>query len=140
MTFFLAGRYGRGAAVAYYLNREILWLGDGPSRYYDPLSRVRLLGNWGHAFGFYSEVGVFGWLFSVLFFLLIAFPGQDGKFRLRWVPVLLFLAIQALSFTTQIMNDISIVLAYCIFAKTYLVPLRRTLAAESLDRTASAIQ
>lgn len=125
---FFSGNYARGAAVAYYLEKGILWFGDGPSRYYDVFSRTRALGNTGHLFTFYSEVGLFGWLGSVLIFFLIAFPGKGWKFRLHWVSLLMFAAVQLLSFTTEIMNDISIVLIFCIMAKYYLIPTRRFMA------------
>jgi len=118
---FLAGNYGRGSGVAYYLSRDILWLGEGPSRYYDVFTRTRFRGNTGHIFTFYSEIGLLGWLLSVLMFFLIAFPGRGSRIRMHWVSLLSFMSIQLLSFTTQVMNDISVVLIYCIMAKSYLV-------------------
>jgi hypothetical protein len=118
---FLSGNYGRGAAVAYYLSGDILWLGDGPSKYYDVFSKTRLRGNTGHIFTFYSEVGLLGWLASVLIFSLIAFPGREWRMRVCLVGLLSFVSIQLLSFTTQIMNDVSVVLIYCIMAKSYLI-------------------
>ena len=65
---FLSGSYGRGAAIAYYLNQDIKWFGDGPSKYFNVFSNIRMRGNTGHIFTFYSEVGLFGWLLSVLIF------------------------------------------------------------------------
>lgn len=118
---FLSGNYARGAAVAYYINRGILWLGDGPSKYYDVFTRVRAVGNTGHIFTFYSEVGLLGWLTSTLIFFLIAFPIRRGRIRWHWTSLLLLVAVQLLSFTTEIMNDISVVLIYCIMAKSHLV-------------------
>lgn len=113
---FLSGNYGRGAALEYYIDRGLLWLGDGPSKYYSAISRTRVLGNTGHTFTFYSEVGIFGWLLSFLFFFLIAFPIRGSRIRTSWVSILLFSSILLLSFTTEVMNDISIVMIYCIIA------------------------
>jgi hypothetical protein len=118
---YLSGSYARGSAVAYYLNRDIQWLGDGPSRYSDVFSRVLYRGNTGHIFTFYSEVGLLGWLLSVLIFFLIAFPGRQLRFRKHWVSLLTFMSVMVLSYTTQIMNDVSVVLIFCIIAKTYLI-------------------
>ena len=118
---FLTGGYGRGAAIAYYARRGILWLGDGPSKYYNVMTRIRQVGNTGHVFTFYSEVGLLGWLCSVLVFFFIAFPGQGARIRVSWVGLLSFAAVQLLSFTTEIMNDISVALIYCIVAKSYLI-------------------
>ena len=118
---YLSGDYGRGSAIGYYLNRDILWLGDGPSKYFEVLSSTRLRGNTGHVFTFYSEVGLFGWFASILVFFLISFPGRGWRVRANWVGLLSFLSIQILSFTTQIMNDIGVVFIYCIVAKSYLI-------------------
>ncbi len=118
---FLSGDYARGAAVAYYLKGEVLLLGDGPSRYYDVFTQTRLRGNTGHIFTFYSEVGLLGWMMSVLIFFLIAFPISNGKIRVHWTSILGFVSVVLLSFTTEIMNDISVVLIYCVMAKSYLV-------------------
>jgi hypothetical protein len=119
---FLSGDYGRGSAVAYYLSEGILWLGDGPSKYYQVFSQTMLRGNTGHAFTFYSEVGLLGLLASVLVFFLIAFPGRGWRMRVCLVGILSFVSIQMLSFTTENMNDIGVVLIYCIIAKSYLIP------------------
>lgn len=121
---FLSGNYARGAAVSYYLSRGILWLGAGPSKYFDVLTKTWTRGNRGHIFTFYSEVGLLGWLLSVLVFFFIAFPGRGWRIRVHWTSILGFLAIQLLSFTTQIMNDISVVLIYCIMSKAYLLEPR----------------
>jgi hypothetical protein len=118
---FLSGNYARGAAVAYYINRGLSWFGDGPSKYYNVFTRRRIVGNTGHIFTFYSEVGLVGWLSSVLIFFLIAFPVRRGVLKISWVGAISFLSIQLLSFTTEVMNDISIVLVYCIMSKRYLV-------------------
>lgn len=120
---FLAGRYGRGAAIAYYWSRGLSLLGDGPSAYYNPVDRSRVLGNTGHIFTFYGEVGLVGWLLSVYVFLLIAFPRYRGRRRFTWVSLLSFLAVQLLTFTTQAMNDVSVMLAYCIVTRLYWISI-----------------
>lgn len=119
---FLSGNYGRGSAVAYYLNQSVKWFGDGPSKYYNVFSNTKTLGNTGHMFTFYSEVGFFALLISFIIFFLVAFPGEGWFIRLSWVGILSFIAILMLSFTTEVMNDISIFLIFAIIAKTYLIP------------------
>jgi hypothetical protein len=121
---YLEGRYARGAALYYFFTNDILWLGDGPSKYSDPISSARLRGNMGHIYTFYSEVGLIGWLLSVMVYFLIAFRPGKGMIRYNAVSLLIFAAVQILSFTNNIMNDISVVLVYCILAKTYLLPTR----------------
>jgi len=118
---FLSGNYARGTAIAYYFNQKIKLLGDGPSSYYNVFTRTRVLGNTGHIFTFYSEVGLLGWLASTAIFILIAFPIHRGRITISWVSLLIFLSIQLLSFTSEIMNDVSIVLTYCIITKAYLI-------------------
>lgn len=119
---FLSGAYSRGAAISYYLDQDINWFGDGPSKYFNVFSNTRMIGNTGHIFTFYSEVGLLSWLVSVFIFFLIAFPGRKFHIRLSMVGLLSFLSMMILSFTTQIMNDISIFFIYAIFAKTYMIP------------------
>ncbi len=121
---FLAGDYGRGAAVGYYLTSDVLWVGDGPSKYYDVLTSTYTRGNMGHTFTFYAEVGLFGWLFTLLIFYLIAFQKgswrrnpRTGYIQIPWLSIAIFLALTILSFTTQVMNDISIMLIFLIIAK-----------------------
>jgi hypothetical protein len=117
---YLEGRYARGAALYYFFTNDILWFGDGPSKYTDPISGERLRGNVGHVYTFYSEVGLLGWLISVLIYFLIAFRPDKGKIKFTLSLLLMFIAVQILSFTNNIMNDISVVLTYCIMVKTNL--------------------
>jgi hypothetical protein len=119
---YLSGGYSRGGAIYYYLNREILWLGDGPNRYSDPFSRERLRGNVGHIFTFYSEIGLFGWFLSMAIFFLIAFRPRGKYLRMTPYTILLFSSIFVLSFTNEIMNDISVVMIFVIMSKSYLIP------------------
>ena len=120
---YLSGGYGRGAALSYYWSQGVSFFGDGPSKYYDVFSRTRIRGNMGHAFTFYSEVGLLGWLTSVIAMALMAFTGRKGRLRLQWVPLLSFIVIQLFGFTIEIMNDISIILIYCIITRSYLIPV-----------------
>jgi len=121
VTYYLEGRYSRGGAIYYFLNNELLWFGDGPSRYSDPFTLERFRGNVGHIFTFYSEVGLLGWVFSMVVFFLIVFRFKKGYLTINFYSILLFLCIFGLSFTDQIMNEISIVMIYCIMAKSYLI-------------------
>jgi hypothetical protein len=123
IQLYLRGGYGRGGAIRYYLSRPILWFGDGPSRYSDPIARVRLRGNVGHIFTFYSEVGFVGWMLSTAVFALIAFDPRRGRIRNSLIPLMMFITVQMLSFTNAIMNNISVMLIYCIMAKWYMVPI-----------------
>jgi hypothetical protein len=131
---FMTGGYGRGAAIAYYLNNELEVIGDGPSRYYDAVSQEYLRGNYGHIFTYYSEVGLVGLLLSYLIFFLIAFPLRGGRIQVRWVGVLIFSVLLLLSFTTEVLPNISIVLIYCIVAMTYLIPQKEALTSEVVNR------
>ncbi len=121
---FLRGSYSRGAAVYYYLNQGVLWFGDGPSKYSNAITRELSVGNMGHIFTFYSEIGLLGWLMSILIFFLVAFRLHRGRMRLNWVPFLLFMSVLILGFTSQVMNDIAIFFMYCLMAKSYLIPSR----------------
>ena len=121
---FISGNYSRGAAIAYYLNRSLLLLGDGPSRYYNALNRSFSLGNHAHILTFYSEIGILGWLTSVAIFLLMAFPLYGPLRRNSLLNWSLFISVQILSLTTQIMSDIGVVLILCIVARCYLIPVR----------------
>jgi hypothetical protein len=120
VELYLEGSYARGAALYYFFTNDILWFGDGPSKYTDPISGERLRGNMGHVYTFYSEVGLLGWLMSVLIYFLIAFRPNKGKIKFTLSLLLMFIAVQILSFTNNIMNDISVVLTYCIMVKTNL--------------------
>jgi hypothetical protein len=121
---YLQGEYNRGGAIYYYLNNSILWFGDGPTAYSDPITRDRVRGNVGHAFTFYSEIGIIGWMLSIMVFFLIAFRPDRGRLRMNYVSILIFISVQLLGLVNQIMNDISIVLIYCLIAKSYLIPTR----------------
>lgn len=118
---YLAGDYARFAAIIYFIKSDILWLGDGPSAYFDVFTRERSRGNTGHIFTFYSEVGLLGWLLSVGIFFLIAFPGRKWRLKISWTQALMFISINILAFTSEVMNDIAVMLMYCIMARVYLL-------------------
>lgn len=109
---YLGGSYARGAAIMYFVHRGIRWFGDGPMRYTNPITRTRARGNTGHFFVYYSEVGLLGWLLSVLVFFRIAFRDRPSLTNL--INILAFVSIQVLSLTSQVLNNISIMLIYCI--------------------------
>ena len=123
---FLSGGYGRGAAIEYYLSSDLELIGDGPSRYYDVLTKTMTRGNTGHIFTYYSEVGLIGLFLSYLIFFFIAFPTRNGHIQVRWVGALIFFVIVLLSITTEILTNVSIVLIYSIIAMTYLIPKKAT--------------
>ena len=120
---FLSGGYGRGAALSYYISQPINWLGDGPTRYYNPVTREYTRGNTGHAFTYYAEVGLVGLLLSYLVMYLMRRAGRP-LFKVSLMDLLSFGALVALSFILYVMNDVSVIMAYCIFAKHYLIPKR----------------
>ncbi|MFN2296525.1 MAG: hypothetical protein ACK2U0_19140, partial [Candidatus Promineifilaceae bacterium] len=69
-----------------------------------------------------------------LIFFLIAFPIRGRHIRVRWVGILIFSVLLLLSFTTEVLPNISIVLIYCIVAMTYLIPEKETLNSEVVNR------
>ena len=79
-------------------------------------------------FTYYSEVGIIGLLLSYAIFFLIAFPIRGESIRVRWVGALMFIMVLLLSFTTEILPNISIVLIYSIIAMTYLIPEQDSLS------------
>jgi hypothetical protein len=119
---FLSGSYARGAALKYYLTRGVRLLGDGPSKYYDPQTREKLVGNTGHFFMFYSEIGLLGWLCSVVIFILVAFPLKASKNRVSWSRLLNFTSIMLITLTSYVMDNTAVMLIYCIMAMTHLIP------------------
>lgn len=119
---FLAGEYSRGAAINYYLHRGILLLGDGPSKYYEAQTRQKLVGNNGHLLTFYSEVGLLGWMGSVLIFFLIAFSNKQKKHQISWSQLLNFGSLMLITITSFVMDNTALMLIYCIMAMTSMIP------------------
>jgi len=123
---YFSGGYGRSAALYYYMTHDILWFGDGPSRYSDVFTKTLVRGNTGHIYTFYSEVGLFGWIASMVVLFLITFRWKEWRSRDRWVPWLMFISISMLSFTSHVMNDVAVMLIYCIIAKSCMIPVMKT--------------
>ena len=115
---FLQGRYSRAAAVAYYATEPPKLIGDGPSRYYDPVNRSYSLGNTGHVFTFYGELGAIGLFLS---YVLLYAMTRDRARTSAPVGRLYFMVICMLSVTTSVLTDASILLAYNIFLNTHLL-------------------
>jgi hypothetical protein len=122
VNIYLNGGYSRSGAIYYYtFIEDVLWFGDGPSIYSNALTKENVRGNVGHIFTFYSEVGMFALLLSYLIFWQIMFPMRNWRIRFSLTRVLIFSSLLVMSFTTQIMNDISVVLIYCLIAKMHLL-------------------
>jgi hypothetical protein len=120
---YLSGEYARGGAIRYFISQGVSFFGDGPTKYYNPVTRVRLRGNRGHFLTFYSEVGLLGLgVSAVVFLLIILETDRRGRPTLRWVGVLLFAVVMMMSLTLEIMNDISVVFAYVLISRYYLLP------------------
>lgn len=124
---FFQGGYARVAAIIYYINQPLKILGDGPSKYWSPITGY-ILGNKGHAFTFYSEVGIIGLLLSYwIFFQMTRWKRRSCSAIAR--PY--FVSMITLTVTTQVIIDPAIILAYNIFLSTNLVSQnigRRTLS------------
>jgi hypothetical protein len=120
---YLVGRYDRFGALQFLVfSGNTPLLGDGPSAYTDAVTRETTRGNTGHFFIFFSEVGPVGWLASVLVYAAIAFPIRRGRLRIGLLPVLYFVLINMLSFTSAVMNDIAVVTSFCIMIKLVSMP------------------
>lgn len=128
---FLIGSYSRSAAVLYYLSQPLKWWGDGPSKYYDPATRTYLLGNRGQMFTFYAEAGLIGLFMGYL----ILFSMTRNKLRTSSIMAIpYFVCMSALTITTSVMSDASIMLAYNIFLSTNLVRHSRVISARPVIR------
>lgn len=115
---FEEGKYERTAAIYYYLTQPIKILGDGPSKYYNAITKEFTLGNTGQIFTLYAEVGLVGLLFGYLIFYEMSRRKAASK-KMAWGC---FLLISALTITTFVLSDASFLLAYNIFLRTNLVP------------------
>lgn len=115
---FLSGGHDRVAAISYYLNQPVKWIGDGPGSVYNTATGQRKVGGWGHIFTFYAEVGLIGLVISYLIFFSIAFPIHFGshKFQMRasWTRALIFMTIIIVTFIKYPMGDSAIIFTYCI--------------------------
>lgn len=114
---FEEGKYERTAAIYYYLTQPLKIVGDGPSAYYNALSREFTLGNTGQVFTLYAEVGIVGLLLGYLIFFEMSRRRSASK-KMAWGC---FLLISALTVTAFVLSDASLILAYNIFLKTNLI-------------------
>lgn len=115
MDAFLSGNYSRAAAIVYYLEQPLKWLGDGPSRYYDPVTGTHFLGNTGQLFSFYGELGLLGLLLGYWLLFRMSRRKRGAIPPYAWIY---FLVISGLTVTTSVMSDASIMLAYNLFLST----------------------
>jgi len=99
-------------------------LGDGPSAYTDLSTGRPIIGNYGHIFRFYSEVGLAGLLLSYWILLAIAMPIHRGRVRWSWVRFVSFLAIMISSFTTDVLVSTGSMMPYCVILSARLIPER----------------
>lgn len=120
---YLNGKAYKGAALYYYLNSDILWIGDGPLAYSNPVDKSKVRGNFGHSFVFYSEIGIFGWLLSLGIFFFIAFDGLPRRFStFRWTNFMVFVALCAMTLSVTVMSNISYIIISAIVAKSHMIP------------------
>jgi hypothetical protein len=117
---YLSGSYARYAGIVYVYEHASL-LGDGPSAYSNPISQEEVRGNHGHFLTFTSEVGWAGIFLSMLIFYWVASPLRLKWRRLTicWPALVIFIGIVILAFTSDVMNDISVMLSYCLMAQYY---------------------
>lgn len=115
---FLSGKHARNAAISYYINQPIKWIGDGPGSAYDTSTGVRSIGGWGHIYTYYAEVGIIGLILSILIFFVIAVPIKIGrstvKLKISWIAVLLFLGINIVTLVKYPLGDTAIMFTYCL--------------------------
>jgi len=114
---FEEGRYERTAAVLYYVTQPLKILGDGPSAYYDAMNKEYVLANTGQIFTLYAEVGILGLALGYLIFFVMS--RQKGVSKPMGIGC--FLLVSALTITTFVLTDSSIILAYSIFLRTNLI-------------------
>lgn len=114
---YLEGGYSRIAGLEYLFTDGFTLLGDGPSAYNDPITRIRTRGNTGHFFLFFSEIGFIGLIASFFLLFTITVPITDGTIRISWIKALAFFSLIILTFTSHIMNDMAVFLIYCIIIK-----------------------
>ncbi len=125
---FFSGDHAREAAMSYYMRQPLKLFGDGPGSVYDTSTGQRTVGGWGHIFTFYAEVGLLGYIISILIFFVIAFPITSKKSSLRirisWVGALMFLAVFIVTFVKYPMGDTVMVFTYCVIliAHQVLIP------------------
>jgi len=120
LELFEQGKYSRLGAVLYFLKRGLIWIGDGPGVYFNPITEEYALGTTGHMFTFYAEIGIIGLMLSYLFFVaVINKVGNSGLFT--WSNLLILFSIVMMSLTVFIYSDIS----FLFITGTFLMLKRR---------------
>ena len=110
---FAAGRYSREAAVLYYLNEPLKFFGDGPSKYYDPVTQEYLVGNNGLIFTFYSEIGLLG--LGAGYMVIYSIAREFSDKRVAFIPILFSFCMIGLTITTNVLSDMSIIFSFVLF-------------------------
>lgn len=114
---FEQGSFERTAAIYFYVTQPLKIWGDGPSVYFDALNREFTIGNTGQIFTLYAEVGIVGLLFGYWIFFAMSQRSSASK-KMAWGC---FLLMSALTITSFVLSDASLMLAFNIFLKTNLV-------------------
>lgn len=114
VNLFLKGEYSRLGAVLYYIDRGIIWIGDGPGAYFNPVTDEYILGNTGHLFTFYSEIGFIGLTLSYFFVVSCANKFISTKNN-GLAPKLILLSLLFMSLTTFIYSDITFLFLTFVF-------------------------
>jgi hypothetical protein len=118
---YLQGHGNRAYALVYLLSQPINLLGNGPFFSLDPFTKVyHRGGDSGHLVNFYINLGIIGLLtgYALAFSLLKSKPFSQFVF-------LYFLVMCTFFLTVEIFIDGSILMAFHIFAGSYLIPNRR---------------
>lgn len=116
---FLTGGYSRSAALWTFLNEDIRVIGHGPNKFSNPIEKTLSRGATGHHFTYYQDVGLAGWILSLLIIWAIAFPVRGAPVRLASVLALVVMLAQG--YTTNIFDNASIGLAYAMFCRLFVV-------------------
>jgi len=112
--------YRRDSALKYYLSKPISFLGKGTfigaSKRVEEQDRIFIVGQ---VFILYGDYGIIGLLWGYLIFFYMAYKNKDSS-NDTWLP--LFFSISLLTFTTDVLAGSAIMLSYCLYLKTGLIP------------------
>ncbi len=111
---FYSGGYARVAAVLYYLDQPMELFGDGPGKYYDPISEEYTLGNQGQVLTFYAEIGIFGLIMG----FIVLYNMVRTSTRSRGVRLLYFSSLVILAIPSSVLSNSSIILAFNLIQST----------------------
>lgn len=104
MEKFMEGEYARGAAIVYFFNEPLKFLGDGPGYYTNPITNEMELGLKGEYLRVYAELGLVGLITSFVgFWIIVTSKSKNGVYR-----YLIFIIISLLAITSNIYNDASL--------------------------------